>query len=492
MGVFDNGRKRVFELETLHHNIKATGNHPFLVLKHNRRGKENTFVWKNLDKIKKGDEIVTLKKISEGISYIFKKIKLTKKGDYKVNKLNKVKLPLKSSVELMRYFGIYLGDGWIRKERGELGFDVPKKNRARKKLLELQKKIFKLSAKTDDNYVYVNSVNITKFIDSLGFGKGAKNKIIPSWIFTLPEKEKIAFVDGLMLSDGYKHGKSWRYVSASKELLSRLRLLLQTMNFRVGKIHCQVKKKGTHCVYRNLLKDSSYGYICFSKKSKPKISKYISQYKYTNFLIDNLNFDIEKVKNVVKKGVESTFDLRVDGEHNFVADGIVVHNTGVQRSGATPKYASTTTSPAGKKIPGKTEYAKPMPFIMAAHGIYVATASIAYPQDLIRKVKKALSMDGPSYIQIFNSCPLGWKHKFNLGIRIAELAYKTNVFPLYEIEKGIVTISKKPVQKTPVVEYLKLQGRFKHLGEEEVKEIQGNVDAKWEKLLKLEETKIGF
>lgn len=167
-------------------------------------------------------------------------------------------------------------------------------------------------------------------------------------------------------------------------------------------------------------------------------------------------------------------------------------NTGIQRSGATPKYAATTTSPAGKKIHGKTEYAKPMPFIMAAHGIYVATASIAYPQDLTRKVKKALSIDGPSYIQIFNSCPLGWKHKFNLGIKIAELAYKTNVFPLYEIEKGIVTISKKPVQKTAVLEYLKLQGRFKHLGEKEIKEIQGNVDVKWEKLLKLEETKMGF
>ncbi len=163
-------------------------------------------------------------------------------------------------------------------------------------------------------------------------------------------------------------------------------------------------------------------------------------------------------------------------------------NTGIQRSGATPKYANTTTTPAGKAIPGKQEFTKPLPFIVAAHGAYVATANVCFPYDLMAKVKKALAFDGPSYIQVFSPCPTGWKHPTELSIDISKLAFNTNIYPLYEIENSILKLSRKPAKVTPVKEYLQRQGRFKHMDETMIKDVQDRVDKDWNRLLKLEES----
>jgi len=488
-GVFDNGRKKVYQLSTLHHDIKATSNHPFLVVKRNGRGKENDLVWKTLAELRKGDDVVVLKKLNIGKPFAFGGFRVSKKGDYKVNKINAVRIPERSSSNLMRFLGLYVGDGWVRVNKAETGFALPKGTKGRKEVLAATKKVFGIDAsRIDDCYVFFNSVNLARFIASLGFGEGAKSKTVPDWVFTLPEKEKVAFVEGLMLSDGYRTGNSCRYVSASFDLLGRLRMLLQTMGFRVGKIHRQVKKKGTFVVYRKLLKDSEYGYICFSKRDDWDVKRYPQQYKYQNFLIGNRNFETEKVRSIRFIAVEPTLDLRVDGEHNFIADGIVVHNTGIQRSGATPKYANTTTTPAGRSVHGKTEFAKQLPFIIAAHGAYTATANVAFPQDLAAKLKKSFSFNGPSYIQVFAPCPTGWRHPTDQSIEIAKLAFKTNVYPLYEIENGVLKINRKPAQSTPVEEYLMRQGRFKHLTKEEIADVQQHVNADWERLLKLEES----
>ena len=492
-GIFDNGIKRVFELTTLHHTIKATSNHPFLALKRTGRGKKSYFIWKELGELKKNDETVILKKLKPGKSFKLKSIKLSKKGDYKVNKINNIKIPKISSPELMEFLGLYVGDGWVRAQKAEVGFALPKNSKGSRRIIELYKKLFKQNLiQKDKNYIYIYSINLAKFIDSLDFGKGAKNKIVPNWVFTLPDSEKEAFIKGLMLSDGYKIDNSNRYVSASYDLLRTLRLLLQTIGYQVGKIHQQTKKKGTHVVYRQLLEDSTYGYICFSKKKKVNISKYLSQTKQRDFLADNEYFSTEKVMSVKFVKEEPTLDLRVEGEHNFVADGIVVHNTGIQRSGATPKYASTTTSPAGKLLHGKQEFKKHMPLIIASHNenVYVATANVAFPLDLYNKVKKGIEHKGPAYIQVYCPCVPGWKIASNKSIEIARLAYKTKVTPLYEIENGQLKFTMKPAQDVPVLDYLKMQGRFKHLNEQEVAEIQEHVNNQWNKLIKLEETGI--
>ncbi|MFH1849660.1 MAG: thiamine pyrophosphate-dependent enzyme [archaeon] len=165
-------------------------------------------------------------------------------------------------------------------------------------------------------------------------------------------------------------------------------------------------------------------------------------------------------------------------------------NTGKQRSGGTPKYAATTTSPAGMKVHGKTEYKKDMPMIMAAHGAYVATCSIAYPLDIISKIRKGISKQGPAYIQVFTPCPPGWGIASSKTIQVCKLAHETRAVPLYEIEDGIVKITKKPSSGMPVKEYLQFQKRFRHMNDAEIRETQDYVDREWEKLLKLEETQV--
>lgn len=173
-------------------------------------------------------------------------------------------------------------------------------------------------------------------------------------------------------------------------------------------------------------------------------------------------------------------------------DNDAYENTGIQRSGSTPKYAATTTSPAGKLIHGKIEWKKNMPFIVAGHGkhVYVATANIAYPLDFYNKVKKGLAHKGPAYIQVYAPCIPGWKIPPNITVKISELAFKSKFTPLFEIENGVLTISKVPAEGVPVERFLMLQGRFSHLTKTEIEEIQRNVDEQWADLLKLEETKV--
>jgi pyruvate ferredoxin oxidoreductase beta subunit len=139
-------------------------------------------------------------------------------------------------------------------------------------------------------------------------------------------------------------------------------------------------------------------------------------------------------------------------------------NTGIQRSGLTPLNATTTTSPSGSNWKGNWRKKKPLVEICAAHFIpYAATASVGYPQDLQRKIKKALGIRGPKYIQIHVPCPLGWGHESNLTIEIAKLAVMCGLYPLVEYEYGKLSNVYKILSPKPVLEYIKPQGRFRHL-----------------------------
>ena len=144
-------------------------------------------------------------------------------------------------------------------------------------------------------------------------------------------------------------------------------------------------------------------------------------------------------------------------------DNEAYENTGIQRSGLTPYDASTTTSPSGIQSFGNPKPKKPMPEIANAHGItYVATASVGYPHDLQRKVKKAQGIKGPKYLQIHVPCPLGWGYSSDLTYEIAKLAVETGLYPLIEYENGVLSGARK-ISPRPVEEYLKLQRRFRHI-----------------------------
>ena len=170
-------------------------------------------------------------------------------------------------------------------------------------------------------------------------------------------------------------------------------------------------------------------------------------------------------------------------------DNSAYMNTGIQRSGATPKYAATTTSPARKVIHGKVEQKKHMPFIVAAHSnTYVATANMAFPSDYYNKVKKALAHKGPAYVQVFSPCVPGWRIAANMTVEVAKRAYLSKVTPLYEIEDGVLKFSMKPSKPIPVKEYLELQGRFKHLNDKEIAEIQAFAESEFSRLEAIEKS----
>jgi pyruvate ferredoxin oxidoreductase beta subunit len=172
--------------------------------------------------------------------------------------------------------------------------------------------------------------------------------------------------------------------------------------------------------------------------------------------------------------------------HNFLYvcyDNEAYMNTGIQRSSSTPFGAATTTSPAGKLKPGQMTWKKNMGEIAVAHNIpYVATACSSYPFDLIQKVKKAARIHGPAYVHVLSVCPTGWRIPPNKAIWIGRLAVETGVFPLYEVENGKYRITVDVPELKPVLDYLKPQGRFRHLTPERVDQIQERVTREYNQL----------
>jgi pyruvate ferredoxin oxidoreductase beta subunit len=166
--------------------------------------------------------------------------------------------------------------------------------------------------------------------------------------------------------------------------------------------------------------------------------------------------------------------------HNFLYlcfDNEAYMNTGIQRSSATPYGASTTTAPAGKFSIGQVTRKKNMVAIATAHNIpYVATACPSYRFDLMKKVRKGAEIKGPAYVHILSPCPTGWRYGSNLTIEIGQLAVQTGIFPLCEIENGRYRLNADPPKLKPIGEYLKLQGRYRHLTGEQVQIIQEMVN----------------
>lgn len=173
--------------------------------------------------------------------------------------------------------------------------------------------------------------------------------------------------------------------------------------------------------------------------------------------------------------------------HNFTYicwDNEAYMNTGIQRSSATPYGASTTTAPAGKKSIGQMTWKKNLIAIVAAHEIpYIATACPSYPFDLMDKVTKAIATDGPAYVHVFSVCPTGWRSAPEEGIEIGRLAVQTGVFPIYEIENGKYKMNVNTPRRKPVADYLKMQGRFRHLSEDNIQIIQDHVDRDYATLM---------
>jgi len=212
----------------------------------------------------------------------------------------------------------------------------------------------------------------------------------------------------------------------------------------------------------------------------------------------------KKVKFVAFGGDGGTYDIglqslsgAMERGHDMVYvcyDNGAYMNTGIQRSSATPKGAWATTAEVGKAQQGKRERRKDLTSIIAAHGIpYVAQGSISHWKDLTAKAEKAFAVDGPAFLNVLATCPRGWRSAYNKSIEHAKLGVQTGYWPLFEVEYGewkLSTPSKALVKNglKPIEEFLKPQGRFRHLLKPEnaelLAEVKADVDAYWEYLLK--------
>ena len=188
---------------------------------------------------------------------------------------------------------------------------------------------------------------------------------------------------------------------------------------------------------------------------------------------------IQALSGAVERG-ENVFYVMYDNEAYM--------NTGIQRSSATPVGAWTTTTPVGSRQDWKRRPKKNMMDIMVAHRIpYAATASVAYPEDMVKKLRKGIDVKGPKFYHIYAPCPTGWRLSPDKTIEISKLATDSCIFPIYEVQNGVYTINRKPAKKVPVRDYLRLQGRFRHLGEDDITHIQQAVDWDWKLLLRKED-----
>jgi len=216
-----------------------------------------------------------------------------------------------------------------------------------------------------------------------------------------------------------------------------------------------------------------------SLKKKGKIDEDID---FVAFAGDGGTYDIglQSLSGALERGHDFTYVTLDNGAYM---------NTGIQRSSATPKGASTTTEPAGKEKVGKDRKRKNLTEIVAAHDIpYVGQASISNLMDLSDKAEKAFSKDGPTFLNVLSTCQLGWRIPEEKSIEVAQKGVDTCFWPLYEVDEGEYNITYEPREKLPVEEWLEPQKRFASLFKEEnskvIDEIQDDVDKDWEKLQK--------
>jgi pyruvate ferredoxin oxidoreductase beta subunit len=200
---------------------------------------------------------------------------------------------------------------------------------------------------------------------------------------------------------------------------------------------------------------------------------------------------------VVFAGDGGTYDIglqalsgALERGHRFLFvcyDNEAYMNTGIQRSGATPFGASTTTSPSGLESLGKAQQRKDMTAIAIAHHVpYVAQAAGSHWQDLSEKVERAAAVDGPAFLNVLTNCPLGWGHEPRIGIHVLDAAVESCFWPLYEVVDGHFRLTYEPDEMLPIEEWLRPQARFAHLLRPEnadlVAEIQRRVEADWKDL----------
>lgn len=298
------------------------------------------------------------------------------------------------------------------------------------------------------------------------------------------------------------------YIKFGKNLVSTKEILAEGHNFCIGCGEALAMRLACKAIGENMIIAMATG--CDEVCTTPlPVTSWRVPWLHT--LFENVGAEISGVeaglKALMRKGKIAKRDIKcigmagdgatsdigvqalsgaIERGHNFLYicwDNEAYMNTGIQRSSSTPYGASTTTAPAGKVSIGQKTRKKNMVEICVAHDIpYAATACPSYPFDLMNKVKKGAEVKGPAYVHILCPCCTGWRYPSNITIQMGRLAVETGIFPLYEVENGRYRLNVDRPTLKPVEEYLKLQGRYRHLTDKEIQGIQERVNEEYAKL----------
>lgn len=238
----------------------------------------------------------------------------------------------------------------------------------------------------------------------------------------------------------------------------------------------------------------NYPHMCFTNNAI--VTPFAASAAVASGVVEGLKaLGVENTQTVVFAGDGGTADIGLQAlsgaiDRNeqmiyFCTDNEAYMNTGIQKSGLTPYGSKTTTSPAGKNLPGAITKKKNMFEIVAAHGIpYAATASIGYLEDFMMKVQKAKEIKGTSFIHVMVPCPTGWGYPSEITVSLAKEAVDSGLWYLAEYENGEFTLNRNPKEFTPANDYLKKQSRFKHLTDDDINIIEEYRDETWRRIRK--------
>jgi FeS assembly protein SufB len=351
LGVQYKGDRPVFEVETERFRIiRATANHPFLVLRRyltpGRRG-EYRMEWKYLFELHEGDLIACAKQLPEiGSPHqleqpVIQTVASSHNQYLLFDSHPYTQLPQSTSKDLMWWLGVYMGGGFIHKEgstdKARVEFAIPRAEKAfHNSFVESTKQLFGLKAtSTDGCKVTVSSAVLASFLEVNGFAGATHTKRVPRWVFSLPRDQILSFLGGFVDSDGYVVDSGLNYglvvTGCSKELLQDMKELANLCGIPTSDV-VEFKKPLNPLLQG--FKLSLYGnYDSLNCKNPTRLSKFLKGKEVQgwgrNRHSENPEYGFVEIKQIREAGIEPVYDIEVDGPHNFVAEGLIVHNSEV-------------------------------------------------------------------------------------------------------------------------------------------------------------------
>ncbi len=356
------GEKKVYRLEAGGREIEASANHPFLTLvrRKNKPFHKKGFFhyeWKPLEELKVDDLVCISKKLpTEGLPHKLPKININEivksKNQYVKLKINisylygDIRIPEETNEDFMWLMGLLLGDGHVDVKNNKINIATHVTEDYRDQLCSTLCKLFNYKVtEKKERYIIINSKVLCQLFTEIGFGGNADTKTIPNWVFTLPETQCLAFLAGYFDSDGHSHKDVLAFTSISKNILESVRNLAITLGFGTSRIFVHRKAGKSLVVGKMCNTKDSWRILLTGKKIKElpvrclrkkiKIEKSSPRRNYLSSkglnirskVNDNIGF--AKIDKIIYTGVKPTYDIEVENYHNFIANGLVVHNSHV-------------------------------------------------------------------------------------------------------------------------------------------------------------------